>query len=499
MAIERRQHARQKLYQPEYFDMGAENGGVVVDLSEDGLGFQAVDRVEKGRNVTLSFSLGSGYRIAARARIAWVGPGGNSGGTTFTALPPDSRSIIREWLTKAAAERVGTHEAHDNAPAADPETIADEGERVSLLPPIIERVETPRAPLSVPPPPVARPSEPPAAPAPVSEPVAQLPEDSSPATPQQAREEPNDNPPDSPPPVALPPEIRAEAAEKKTEPAEAPAQTEVENVRAAALPPTFPPRNTGELFSRSPWISGQAFPEEKRSHKSLIAVIVICVLIIAAIASVPYLRSHRQQIGDAIVRAGRSVAGEPAPSAAAQPQTPPQPSPQPSAPLSATSSPATGTAPANPRAAVAKPLESPAPAATPPASASLPPAGRHPAALSANPGTAAASPASRGATPLAATSPTASPLDTGQTEFQRAQQYLNGTGVAADPAEAAQWFWRSLEKGNSRAAIPLADLYLKGQGVSRSCLQARILLTAAARKGNADAAQKLSELPENCE
>lgn len=88
----------------------------------------------------------------------------------------------------------------------------------------------------------------------------------------------------------------------------------------------------------------------------------------------------------------------------------------------------------------------------------------------------------------------------GQTEFQQAQKYLNGTGgVPADPAEAAELFWRSLEKGNTAAAIPLADLYLQGKGVSRSCLQARILLTTASNKGNAEASQKLGQLPENCE
>ena len=82
--------------------MGAENGGMIVDISEDGLGFQAVGRVEKGAEIAVSFSLGAGYRISAHARIAWVGANGNSGGTTFTRLPADSRSIIREWVTKTA-------------------------------------------------------------------------------------------------------------------------------------------------------------------------------------------------------------------------------------------------------------------------------------------------------------------------------------------------------------------------------------------------------------
>ena len=534
MDIERRQHERQKLYSPEYVDMGAENGGVVVDLSEAGLGFHAVGRMEKGGNVTLSFSLGSGYRIAARARVAWLGPNGKFGGTTFTALPADSRSIIREWLTKAAAERVAPQEAHGAAPAVDPETIADENERASLLPSIIERVETPRAAMPTPPPPPAQPFGQVAAPVPVLEPIAPIPEDSSAMTKEQSRdEEARDQAHDSPSlsPIVLPSDLAAESAEQKTAAAELPARSEAATPPVMPQRPIFPPRNTGELFSRSPWISGQSFPEEPRSHKRLTAVIAICLLIIAAIASVPYVRAHRQQIGDAVMQAGRKVAGESAPNATPPPQIPAQASSQPSAQsvapspnisspaagASAAASPATGSAApgsgttgnaasANTPAASASPLKSsaavpPVTSNTAPAtSASQPPTAIRPAVPSPNAPSSSASRASRGATPLATTSPTANlPADTGQTEFQRAQQYLNGTGVAADPAEAAQWFWRSFEKGNSRAAVPLADLYLKGQGVSRSCLQARILLTVAARKGNADAAERLSQLPENCE
>ncbi|MHB8541847.1 MAG: PilZ domain-containing protein [Candidatus Acidiferrales bacterium] len=547
MDIERRQHERQKLYSPEYVDMGAENGGVVVDLSEAGLGFHAVGRMEKGGNVTLSFSLGSGYRIAARARVAWVGPNGKFGGTTFTALPADSRSIIREWLTKAA-ERVAPHEAHDAAPAVDAEAIADDDERDSLLPPIIERVEASRAPFPVRPPPLAQPPETLAASSPASEAIAPLPEDSPAITIEERRgEEARDNLDGFPPlsPTAPPSEVSAEAVGQKIETAESSVQSEAAELpaqsEAAAPPPAksevaappalpprpmFPPRNTGELFSRSPWISGQSFPEEPRSHKRLIAVIAICVLVIAAIASVPYVRSHRRQIGDAIMQAGRKVAGESAPSATPPPQIPAQPSSQPSsqsaAPSPNISSPAAGAsatgsstpgsaapgssatgnaAPANPPAAAATPLFPAASAPTtsntaPATSASQPLTAIHPAVPSPTRPNKSANRASQTATPLAST---AIPADTGQTEFQRAEQYLNGTGVAADPAEAAQWFWRSFEKGNSRAAVPLADLYLKGQGVSRSCLQARILLTVAARKGNADAAERLSQLPENCE
>ena len=93
---------------------------------------------------------------------------------------------------------------------------------------------------------------------------------------------------------------------------------------------------------------------------------------------------------------------------------------------------------------------------------------------------------------------TAPPLP-GQSEYNRAEQYLNGKGVEQDPAEAAEWFWRSLETGYTQAAIPLADLYIAGNGVSRSCTQARILLDAAAQKNIPEAIKKLGELPENCQ
>ncbi len=76
---------------------------------------------------------------------------------------------------------------------------------------------------------------------------------------------------------------------------------------------------------------------------------------------------------------------------------------------------------------------------------------------------------------------------------------MNGTGVTQDYAQAAQWFWRSLEAGYTDAALPLANLYLEGNGVSRSCTQARILLDAAAQKNNAQAIQQLAQLPDNCQ
>jgi len=595
--IERRQHERQKLYSPEYFDMGAENGGMIVDISEDGLGFQAVGRVEKGAEIAVSFSLGAGYRISTHARIAWVGPNGNSGGTTFTRLPADSRSIIREWVAKTAEAEA----AREAAAAVQAEITAPES-GTEETPLVIERIESPRAPLRVPAAPAELAPETfvaaepltesvklPAQEAiqsgiPVVETLATLPDTSptaisAPIVPQDvpsdataaaeplvasvvvpvarptarndalrdietsvesdshANIQPNLQPqqdvsahaassadasssdglsrpmplsPGTPPETRAPvaPTLSVQAPENRPKTRQvpsAPPRTELPR-------PLFPPRNTGELFSRSPWISGQSLREEERSHKALIAVIVVVVIVAASVASVPYIRSHRQEIGVRIESMGRSVAGEPAQNASApsqqpsqqsaqqQPQQTSQPSPQTVAPHSSTPSPSGDAISAN----ASLPVRKSSQASAPSASTAAPAPEIRPNAPSANSGSAAATQSPPVASPPSVIPPAAGSTQllaaAGQTEFTQAQKYLNGAGgAAADPAEAAELFWRSLEKGNTAAAIPLADLYLQGKGVSRSCLQARILLTAASNKGNAEATQKLGQLPENCE
>ncbi|HVA18373.1 MAG TPA: PilZ domain-containing protein, partial [Candidatus Dormibacteraeota bacterium] len=349
-----------------------ENGGVIVDLSEDGLGFQAAVRVEKGREVTFSFTLGTGYRIAARARIAWVGPTGKTGGTTFTRMPEDSRSIIREWLAKVAESVAPQEAAQESEPAApliiervesrhvlvfpppapietppeaavaaQPETLAETqadlqsdlhadvhadveadvqaGAQVDAEPRIepyvpaglqeivqsadqgIAQPDVDQNAQLVPEPAIPPVVEPEMQPtfAPVVQAAPHV-EQSAAETvieiPQHAREDaapPADAPlheissPEIPPGTVsesapeTPAEIAA-ATSQQTPPQTAagpeqrtnerePMGTAVERERPGPPPPSFPPRNTGELFSRSPWISGQSLPEEERSHKALIA------------------------------------------------------------------------------------------------------------------------------------------------------------------------------------------------------------------------------------
>lgn len=92
-----------------------------------------------------------------------------------------------------------------------------------------------------------------------------------------------------------------------------------------------------------------------------------------------------------------------------------------------------------------------------------------------NPGTLAA----------AATSPFAgAPLDTN----------LSGKAGRQKPAMTLQQLWASVQAGNSKAAVTLAELYIKGDGVPQNCNQARVLLLVASEKRNPEAIKRLQEL-----
>lgn len=59
-----------------------------------------------------------------------------------------------------------------------------------------------------------------------------------------------------------------------------------------------------------------------------------------------------------------------------------------------------------------------------------------------------------------------------------------------------QKLWSSVQAGDTKAAVALADLYLRGDGVPVNCDQARVLLLVASKKNDAEATKKLQDLDE---
>lgn len=63
--------------------------------------------------------------------------------------------------------------------------------------------------------------------------------------------------------------------------------------------------------------------------------------------------------------------------------------------------------------------------------------------------------------------------------------YLNGDGVARDPAKAAEWWERSASQGNAKAQVLLAAALAKGDGMTKDVAKAMEWAQKAAAQGDA--------------
>ena len=73
LQTERRSHARRRIEGLAYVDFGPDNGAILIDLGEGGLGFQSVAPVSLEQAVLLKFKLPGGvgyYRKLCRNRVA---------------------------------------------------------------------------------------------------------------------------------------------------------------------------------------------------------------------------------------------------------------------------------------------------------------------------------------------------------------------------------------------------------------------------------------------
>src|SRR5262245_11074561 len=107
---------RKRTQQLVYLELGRDNGGVMLNLSEDGCGFQAITPVKVGET-RFAFQISGGRRIAGDAEVMWVDEVGIMGGLRFLNLPVEARRQIRRWLDEThAPEEHGAFEPAAEAP-----------------------------------------------------------------------------------------------------------------------------------------------------------------------------------------------------------------------------------------------------------------------------------------------------------------------------------------------------------------------------------------------
>ena len=69
-------------------------------------------------------------------------------------------------------------------------------------------------------------------------------------------------------------------------------------------------------------------------------------------------------------------------------------------------------------------------------------------------------------------------------QYRQRRCYLDGTGIAADPAGAVYWFRSAIGRGNVEAMRDLGRCLLEGRGVEKNEEEGAKLLSAAAAAGD---------------
>src|ERR1700730_4315191 len=108
---ERRNCLRHPIHSLPYVRLGAENGGIIINLSEDGMAVQAAMGLVHDRMPVLLFQLaGSKVSIVTSGRIAWKSDSGKFAGVQFVDMLEPMRDLIRSWIAAESPPRA-QHEA----------------------------------------------------------------------------------------------------------------------------------------------------------------------------------------------------------------------------------------------------------------------------------------------------------------------------------------------------------------------------------------------------
>lgn len=94
-----RRFARHRVGALMYLDLGPDNGGFPLNLSEDGLAFQGVRALRRDQEISITLRLnGIAEPVIATAKIIWLTESRKGGGLQFVNLPDATRKRIREWI-----------------------------------------------------------------------------------------------------------------------------------------------------------------------------------------------------------------------------------------------------------------------------------------------------------------------------------------------------------------------------------------------------------------
>lgn len=119
---DRRVHTRRRISSLAYADLGMENGGIVLDLSEGGMAVQAVVPFSGEPLPKIRFQLPDqvGW-IETPGRLAWLSESKRDGGIEFTGLSDAARAKVRAWISAAGGVQAMPKERRSGVRSTGPE------------------------------------------------------------------------------------------------------------------------------------------------------------------------------------------------------------------------------------------------------------------------------------------------------------------------------------------------------------------------------------------
>lgn len=143
-AVERRLHVRQRLNSIVYVDIGMDNGGIVLNLSETGMGFQAAGPIGRERELDFKIRLlNSKTRIQVTAQVVWISKSNRQAGVRFLDVRSEDKVLIQEWARSQASPpppATKSSKPGEEAAGTSPEQGTDQelrsDKRLSMLPEI---------------------------------------------------------------------------------------------------------------------------------------------------------------------------------------------------------------------------------------------------------------------------------------------------------------------------------------------------------------------------
>lgn len=95
-----RQSPRKRLDQLVYIELERGNGGMMLDVSEEGLSFRAIAPVEANNDIYFAFTIDGTRRLEGYGRLDWTEENGKVAGLEFTDVSREFRDAIQHWITR---------------------------------------------------------------------------------------------------------------------------------------------------------------------------------------------------------------------------------------------------------------------------------------------------------------------------------------------------------------------------------------------------------------